>query len=744
MHTAVKGWWERSMKTPIFAVLVLSAAASPGLTSAAEQDQSTSKEASLGEVVVTAEKVRERAIDVPATISVLTTTQLDNYALTSIEDYANYVPGLYIQGGDAPGSARLILRGINDDDGGSPLVATYLDGFPVGASTGLNRAFQFPVDLMPYDLERIEVLQGPQGTLYGASAMGGLIKYVLRTPDLQDFQIQAGVGAESLDHSSGFGRTVRAALSGPIIDDKLGIRLSAFDRTVPGFIDNVGLGIKHENKNTEYGGRAAVLWKPTDAFKVQVSAMLQDTSADMLEAVTLNTTTFKPVYGPYTISTALPDGYGTRIEIYSIDAEWNLGIATLSNIASYQNKNDTYTWDVSSLGALVPLLTGGAYPSELLGFNFQLGLKKWTEELRLTSSSDQRWRWMLGFFATGESTANDQITQAYSAPFTSPIVGYPNVLTASYPATYRELAGFGNLTYKITDHLDVTGGVRYAGNRQTQVQTTSGLIVATTHVAASSSGTDLLGSFTSRYHFTANNMIYVSVANGYRPGGPNATYNNPAVPPSFGADKLVNYEAGFKGVLFDGKVVLNSSIFHIDWSNIQIPEETATNPPLAYTSNADTASSDGMELSVAYRPVRSLNLGASLAYTNARLTADAPTLGGKSGDPLPGSPKLGGSLTADYSLFLGDDASLTFGGAYRYHSSIWTTLRSSAGALEFPAMKRHVDLYADVKWKEVTVRFYGKNVLGEQSYSGYAVPFTTNGYVVDPPRTIGVSIDVTR
>ena len=694
----------------------------------------------LTEIVVTAEKREERLQDVPNSISVLTAEQAERYALASLSEYQNYIPGLYIAGGDAPGSGRIILRGLNDQGSASPLVATYIDNLPVGASTGGTRGSLFPVDLLPYDLDRIEVLRGPQGTLYGASTMGGLVKYVLKEPDLNQFQAQVGAGTETLDYGSGLGRTFRAAVSGPIINDTLGFRVSGFDRWTPGFIDNVGLGIKDENDVTAYGGRLAILAKPADDIKIEAWAMVQQTQSDLLEAVTLNTTTFKPVYGPYTINTSRPDGYSTRSEIYALTVEWKLGFATLSDDASISRKNDVYTWDLSSYGFLVPILTGGAYPSELLGYRFDLDLKKWTEELRLTSSSNQRVQWMVGFFSTGETTTNAQLASAYT-PEGAVITNYPDLLTASYPGNFREAAGFGNVTYTITDQLDVSAGLRYAHDTQDDTQFTSGLFAGSldTHISSESNSTTW--SFSSRYHFTPDDMLYVRIANGYRPGAPNATYNNPAVPPTFAPDKLVNYEVGFKGSLLDGRLIIDDSIFYIDWKNIQVPQETVTNPPLAYTGNAGSAVSQGTELAANYHLTQNLSAGLTFAYTDAHITQDAPTLGGKNGDPLPGAPKIGGSAMIDYSRPLNADLSLALGGSYHYRGSIWTELRSAPGSLEFPSTKRHIDLYAGGEWKRVTFRIYAKNVLGEQSYDGTEVPFTNNGYIIDPPRTIGISVD---
>jgi outer membrane receptor protein involved in Fe transport len=711
---------------------------SAALDQSAEDDRDTARQ--YEEVVVTAQKRAERLADVPSSISVVTARQAQKYALTSLVDYANYVPGFYVQGGDAIGSARIILRGINDDGSASPLVATYVDNFPVGASTGATRSSMFPVDLLPYDLERIEVLRGPQGTLYGASAMGGLLKYVMRAPDLTEFQLRSGVEMEALDHSSGLGRTVRAALSGPIVDNRLGVRLSAFDRRSPGFIDNVGRQVRDENRSTAYGGRAALLWKPSDAFKVQASALMQDTRSDSLAAVTLDTTTFKPVYGSYTLSTSRPDGYETRSQIYALDAEWNLGVATLDNTASYSKKSDVYTWDLSSLASLVPQLTHGAYPPELLGYRFDLALDKWTEELRLSSSSAQHVQWMIGFFYTREATRNYQLASAYTAAGV-PITNYPDLLTALYPRTYRESAAFANVTYTITERFDISTGMRYASNDQSAQQITSGLFVGSLFSTPVSSGDSTTASFTSRYHLNPDAMVYVRVANGYRPGAPNSTYNNPAIPPSFAADKLVNYEIGFKGSLLDGRLILDDSLFYLDWTDTQVPQVTATDPALAYTGNTGSAVSRGMEVSATYRPTRNLDLGVMFAYTDAHLTTDVPTLNGKDGDPLPGSPKFGGSLTADYYLSSDNGWSWNFGGAYRYRGRINTGLRSSPASIEFPAAKRHVDLYWGAEWRDLTVRLYAKNLFAEQSYSGASVPFTTSGYVVDPPRTIGITLD---
>jgi iron complex outermembrane recepter protein len=706
---------------------------------------------SLSEIIVTAQKRQERLQDVPASISVISGQELVDKDLTSLTDYASYIPGLNAVNGGTPGQSRIVIRGISTGDVGQPpLVGTYVDDVPIGSSTGFTRGSQFAVDLLPYDLDRIEVLKGPQGTLYGASTMGGLVKYVLRDPDLQEYSGSVGGGFETINNSGDTGWTARASATGPIINNELGFRISAYTNYTPGYIDDVGLKQDNVNHDRQDGGHASFLWRPSDALDVKLSALLQHNDAAGFSSVVVNSATLQPLFGRYMRDNQRPDGFTETLQDYALTAHWHIeDFATLTNAVSYSRISDSVLWDASpTFGPLVPLVTGGTRPAEPVNYELDFDLKKWTEELRLESPSGRRFNWMLGFFYTHEESSNQQTDIPYTSAGTVDSA-VPLLLSGQFPAVYSERALFADVTYKITDRLDVSAGLRYARNDQTEGETEAGVAAgAGIHgLEFGDSSSVVTWSASSSYHVQPDAMFYVRVASGYRPGGPNAVAGAPpSVPATYGPDKLVNYEFGFKSALLDKKLQFDADVFYINWRDIQL---TGTVPPLGfiYTANSGSAVSRGLEFTTQYQLFEDLRLGLSYTYTEAFLTADAPVVGGKDGDQLPGSPKNAASLTADYHHRLGADWSFLLGGAYIYRGVTYYEIQSAANNVRFSPMDRRVDLYTGVELsKRFTARFFVKNLLNEVSYNnvsqfGYT-DATHQGVVPDPPRTLGVSFDV--
>jgi iron complex outermembrane receptor protein len=203
----------------------------------------------MEEIVVTAQKRTENVQDVPISISVLGAQQIENLHATELADYAAYVPGLVINNGGSPGQVTITLRGLNPLSS-TTMVATVIDEAPVGSSAGWARESLFSFDMMPYDLERVEILKGPQGTLYGANSMGGLLKYVTTAPDLNHFQVRAGADVFSIEGADDLGLSGRIAANFPIVQDKLAIRASYYNGTRPGFIDNPSRAARTSTNST--------------------------------------------------------------------------------------------------------------------------------------------------------------------------------------------------------------------------------------------------------------------------------------------------------------------------------------------------------------------------------------------------------------------------------------------------------------------------------------------------------------
>jgi iron complex outermembrane receptor protein len=714
------------------------ASAQTSSTSAPTNDQ-------LQEVVVTAQKQREQLIDVPGAVSAISGEQLEALGVSSLSDLASYVPGLAIQDGGAPGARTIVIRGLStgfSQPTGGPLVATYIDDAPVGATAGL-RADQFGIDLMPYDLDRIEVLRGPQGTLYGAGAMGGIIKYVLKDPDLTRFDARVGADTEYVANSSGLVGVARSAVNLPIIADTLGVRVSGFYKADAGYIDNVGVGVKDSNHSTQYGGRFAVLWNVTDQLSVRGTFLVQNSHQDDVTGVTYNGATNEPLQGRYDKDSEFLEPFEQRALFGSLTIDWNFNFAKLTSTSSWSQTRGTFVTSIPSTGFLVGLFVpahADAIGYSIVGDN----LTKYTEELRLASENAGRLQWMVGAFYNYELPLEN-----YSWPtFTPAKVSLPyNVF--EYSALFDhfvEQAVFANATYKFTDSFDISAGVRYAKSRESTCDTNAGLLndIPDTCMSRPFQGATTW-SADARYHLDKDAMVYLKVATGYRAGGfTGVPQSITALPQAFKPDTVTNYEVGFKGEFLDHRWEMDVAAFYIDWRSIQ---STIFSPlcSCGYSGNGGTASSGGLEFETAYQVTSKLRVNATLAYTLAKLTQDAPAINGNDGDQLTNAPRVTASLTADYRQPVGDNMFVALGGGYRYRDAI---VNQFPGTVQIPqppyplGPQNIVDLYGGIGRDKLSARIFLRNVFNNQSFTGLLGLETQNPtFVPITPRTVGLSVD---
>ena len=255
----------------------------------------------LAEVVVTAQKRAERLQDVPVSVSAVSGTTLEATRATSLADYAAFVPGLQVTSYTGqPSQVNLTLRGIGTGSGGAnQTVAIYVDEVPVGSSSIYAFGGSSGIDLLPYDVERIEVLEGPQGTLYGASSLGGLLKYVTREPNLQETQFRVGGDASDVYNATRAGYGVRASANVPLIPGELAFSASVSQAYTPGYIDNVPTHERSFNSGRQDAGRLAVLWSPTSQLSVELSAMLNRSPFNGAGYVSVDQATGQPIAGRY-------------------------------------------------------------------------------------------------------------------------------------------------------------------------------------------------------------------------------------------------------------------------------------------------------------------------------------------------------------------------------------------------------------------------------------------------------------
>ena len=429
-----------------------------------------------GEIVVTAQKRVQNVQDVPISIAVVNGEELQQQGSASLVDYAGYVPGMNVSNSGTPGQTTITLRGVAPLNS-SQTVGIYLDDAPVGSSAIYNRAGAFTIDLMPYDLERIEVLKGPQGTLYGASSIGGLVKYVTVQPNTNAFSVKAGVEGFAIKGGDGLGWGAQVMVNVPIVQDKLAVSGSFAWRSTPGWVDTVNnAALKDHNDYAQRGGRAALLWTPTPEFSVKLAGIWQSLDSDGNALYAADLTGARPGDGR-SFNNFVPESFDVDLDYYSATLDYDFGVATLTSATTFSKTQSAQVQDASyAFGVLFPLLTGGAVAPGITPFLLDLGLEKWTQEVRLASPSGGRFEWLIGGFFTDETTSNSQLVRSFDMAG-NPIPGLDPLAIVGLPATYKEYAIFGNATFKLSEQFEITGGLRWARNKQTFRQISSGAIV---------------------------------------------------------------------------------------------------------------------------------------------------------------------------------------------------------------------------------------------------------------------------
>ncbi len=686
------------------------------------------------ELLVTANKRIERLQDVPSSVTALRADRLAEIGLVKIEDYAARVPGLIVNNLTAGGAQNTVaLRGVTTGPVGSPTVGIFVDDTPLTASTALSGGTGVP-DLDPADLDRIEVLRGPQGTLYGGGSMGGLIKFVTKAPDYDHVSARLQLDGSSIA-GGGYGGGVRAAMNAPITDT-IAIRASAFARHDGGFIDNLSTGQNDVNRGLYDGGRVSLGAKLGENFNIRLSAMRQQIRARGNPVIDIDGTTLQPLYGDLQTRRAPGSDNSHNVNtVYDARLTGDLGFADVVSTTSWGENRFQSNFDYSPV--LAPLVAG------LFGVN-NAGVavgsdrrtNKFTEETRLSSKPGQTFSWQIGGYFTHESTSYGQSVRVFDGRTGAPLpVVLPPLGSIGAPAKFEEKAVFGNVNYAVTERFDVTVGLRYSSNDQNATQYTSGALFGNSNAPLTSSDSSTTFLVNPRFKITDDVMVYGRIASGYRPGGPNVVVAG--VPAAFGADTVVNYEAGVKADFFDKTLSFDAAAFYIDWSDIQVRQQS----PVAttYYVNGGQAHSKGVEGSVTWRPVAALSIAGNLSFIDAELDGDLPQGVAKKGDRLPDTPRWSGQVSADYTFPVIYDWSGSVGGSYRHVGERIAALELNP--YHMPAYDT-VDLRASVQNDRYLVTLFVRNVGDERGYLSAFRFGTLQQVAIIQPRTVGVSVAV--
>ncbi|MEI9927552.1 MAG: TonB-dependent receptor [Sphingomonas sp.] len=544
----------------------------------------------------------------------------------------------------------------------------YLDELPlttIGNSVTLDPTL--------YDVERVEFLRGPQGTLFGSGSLSGALRILTHAPDLDSFDASALVDLGVTPDGGGIRQRYNGMVNVPLATDSLGLRVVGFYRHEDGYLDNLGTGVKNSNTLKSWGGRASLLWKPTDRLSIRLTGIYENSHPN-------DASLSSPNLGDRKRYSKIPDLYTSKTQLYNATLDYDFGGAHLTSSSSYAYQDGLFDVDLSGTFA-----TGVPIAQAIPFYLYDHGIwKTFVEETRISSNPGGKLDWTVGgyylhrdLFLDGRETS----TAAYLAAHA--ITGLPSDATfTTFPSDTRtyELAGFADLTYHLTDKFAVSGGIRYgeyggtthtfAGfNSQYFVYALYGISgpLARTPVPASTaryptaSKASWKGSVT--YKPSRDLTTYFTVATGYRTPVYNARAGsvstvNPGdlvIPAGAGSDNLTNYELGLKGRFLGGKLTTNLAAYYIDWRNIQV-QANRQSDSVQFATNVGRAKSQGIEAEIVLAPTRGLVLGLNGSLNEAKVTdltaQEAAISGAVKGSRL-ASPHVQGVVLRLLRLWLG-------------------------------------------------------------------------------------------
>ncbi len=717
------------------------AQAAPGVA-AAETDSS--------EIIVTANRREQRLVDVPMAVTALGGDALTRQGLTQIEDFVAKVPGFSIEQTGRTG-LRLVLRGQNTGGAGAS-VATMIDDVVLNGATANSQASTVTSNLDTFDLDRIEVLRGPQGTLYGATAQGGLLKYVTKAPNLGKVEGAAELGLENVRFGE-TGWSAKGAINLPIIDDKLALRVSGFYKDVPGYLDNPLLGLKHVNGGEQYGGRASLLLKPVDALSIRLTASRQkqhyasDGLTEVKGSTVANAETeesFKLVSDRPIARRRIPERADSATNYYNAVVDYDFGGVSLLSSTSWVEVRNSFVNDSTDLGF------GFAGVAVLKQANDH---NKFNQEVRLSSNGNGRIKWLVGGFYSNERSSWPQAI--FSQNPADPSQSFLGTLydAIQFPR-YEEISGFGDVTFTLTDNFEISVGGRYTHNKQDYRGTfRASLFTGPTDFSTIQPTTKedkFTYSIAPRFKLNDDVSLYARLATGYRPGGPVPNFSpviDPNFPLRFNSDTTTNYEVGSKGSLADGKFDFDIALYRIDWKDVQITTGYSVNGVTFFAiGNGGTARSQGVEWNFGAAPIDGLRLSWNGAYTDAKLTEDALGLGATKGARLPYVPKWSSTVNADYEVDLTSAAKLNLGASWAHVGERFATFIVAPGISNNPRISGYdtLDLRAGVSFDRYRFDLIARNINDSrgittyQSNSGFN---SQNGEAtIIQPRTLLVKV----
>jgi iron complex outermembrane recepter protein len=766
-------------------------AAQPGWAQAAAEE-----ETAVGEIIVTATRKEETLSKVPLSIAAYSQQTMDQQNVRAVEDIARLTPGITFArtARGNGGQTNIAIRGIRSETGAAT-TGIYIDETPIQVRP-LTRS---GVNAYPriFDLDRVEVLRGPQGTLFGAGAEGGTVRFITPTPSLTKFSAY-GRSEASMTEDGDPSYELGGAVGGPIVQDKLGFRASVWGRRDGGWIDRVNYNTgRVEDRNSNGGdavtARLALRWAATETLEFSPSIYYQRTTSDDSSFISLNNSDLDS--GKFVNTAFIEAPSKDRFYLAALKAQWDIGFASIISNSSYFHRNANNTHDSTLLNFFqFTGLTNPVLPANLSNAFVRSDLidrqRTFVQELRIQNAdTDSRLNWVIGAFYSRQKQFNQYVdgsewvpaiiraNPTYVARFgpnVTPeqafngvsLVGGTGSLFSQTRVIDKQIAGFGQIDYNITDKLKATAGIRYSDVKFDSDTFQAGVVVSTNgrRTLQATKATEWTPKFGLSYQADPDNMLYASAAKGFRPGafqGAGVTRCQADLdalglgldPREIKPDYVWSYEVGAKSRLFNRKLSIDVSAYNIDWKDIQ----SQLNLPVCGTSttaNLGKARSRGFDLGLQWQATSSLQLGASIGYNNSEYTettfgAINPTTGVRGiarskGEPLGAAPWTV-ALSSRYDFELAGLNSYVRSD-FQYTSKDKTPLDRVAAAVDLTIPRTphtyNLDLRAGVNFDGFDISLFVANALNNHPilarYRDTTRSVIYRGVTVRP-RTFGIT-----
>ncbi|EKE69910.1 TonB-dependent receptor [Gallaecimonas xiamenensis] len=705
-------------------------------------------------IQVTASRRLTTTDEIPYNISVLDGKKLGEQGVNNLADLGYAIPGLTVVDTGPRNNKPMSMRGLtvdelsaNDQGDNGGTVSVYVNDTPL------------LVDLKLIDIDHVEVLRGPQGTLYGAGSLGGTLRYILKKPQIGEADGYVGVKAYQVKEADDPSGEVYGAANIPLNSDSFALRVAGSYRKDSGFVDypNILSGAQKDVDDEEsFSGRVALRYAPSDEFDATLTYMAQSQDVGGRTGVNPGFTG-----DDYSNGLRYDEPLDRDVDLTSLELNWDLEFATLSSSTSYTTVKEKGQRDQTDL-LVTSIWPGYAdYPDFSAYTREDQDDSTFTQELRLASNDDGgKVLWLVGAYYSKEDNQDSSIEYT---------PGYPEFIGLNRPdnieyfedhsENVKERALFGELTYRLTDQWDLTFGARAFHLEQDQVSCLDFPIYAeregTTLEPECSLGegknSDVIYKASTFYRFTDDFNVYALYSQGFRRGGSNGVPEGGQVSftddeKQFSPDTVDNYEMGWHSNWLGGDLSVQGSFYYINWEDIQVSGKTSEGS-IPITVNGGKARSQGLELESVYSPVRGVLLTAGYAFTDSKLAEDAPSLDGKDGDRVPGVARHEGNLGATFIQDYGSiEARYSLNAVFK--SAVYTRVNGNVGTRNEDNQKLPgfaiVNASATFNLDDWMLRLYADNLLDRYAYVGArgARDYGEQGqlYFINRPLTVGAEL----